>query len=57
MDWTGSRADLLLALKHAVAAAYTDFESVVVDADGMEQTDGYTTGPKAEKVRLGFRKI
>lgn len=44
-------------MKHAVAALYTNFTSHVVDAEGIEQTDGYTASPKGNKLVLQWRHV
>lgn len=44
-------------MKHAIGAVYTNFESQIIDAGNMEQTEGFTNGPKSDKVRVSFRKL
>ncbi|KAB2579274.1 Cytochrome P450 3A12 [Lasiodiplodia theobromae] len=45
------------AIKHAVAAIYTNFETELVDAEGIEQADGFIPSPKGEKLVLRFRRV
>lgn len=45
------------AIKHAVAAIYTNFETGLVDAEGIEQADGFIPSPKGEKLVLRFRRV
>jgi unspecific monooxygenase len=45
-----------LELKLIVAAIYTNFESVVIDDDGIEQVDGFSAGPKGNKLILQFAR-
>lgn len=45
------------AIKHAVAAIYTNFSTELVDADGIEQADGFIPSPMGEKLVLRFRRV
>jgi len=45
------------SLKHAVAAVYTNFTTSIVDAEGIEQEDGFTSRPKGNKLWLQFRRV
>lgn len=44
-------------MKLTLAAIYSNFTSYVVDDGGIEQEDGYTCGPKGEKLILRFEKV
>ncbi|KAI9729644.1 MAG: hypothetical protein M1818_008447 [Claussenomyces sp. TS43310] len=44
-------------LKLVAAAIYTNFTTHVVDDEGIEQMDGYTCGPKSNKLSLRFEKV
>lgn len=44
-------------MKLITAAVYTNFETAVVDDEGIEQVDAYTAGPKAGRLILGFRRV
>ena len=44
-------------IKLTIAAIYSNFTSYVVDDTGIEQEDGYTCGPKGEKLILRFQKV
>jgi cytochrome P450 len=44
-------------LKLIVAAVYTNFRTHIVNDDGIEQTDGYTCGPKSNRLILRFEKV
>ncbi|KAH6680746.1 cytochrome P450 [Halenospora varia] len=45
------------AMKHAIAGIYTNFTSSIVDAEGIEQADGFTAGPKGNKLMLQYQHI
>ncbi|KAK0640215.1 Cytochrome P450 monooxygenase azaI [Lasiodiplodia hormozganensis] len=45
------------AIKHAVAAIYTNFSTELVDAEGIEQADGFIPSPRGEKLVLRFRRV
>lgn len=40
-----------------VAAVYSSFRTHIVDDDGIEQEDGYTCGPKSNKLFLKFERV
>lgn len=44
-------------MKHAIAAIYTNFTTEVVDAEGIEQAEGFTAGPAGDKLVLQFSKV
>lgn len=50
----GNGADEILVLKLVVVAIYTDFETSIVDDDGIEQEDAFIAGPTGEKLVLRF---
>ncbi|KAG9238000.1 cytochrome P450 [Amylocarpus encephaloides] len=43
-------------IKLVVAALYTNFRTYIVDDEGIEQEDGYTCGPRGNKLILRFEK-
>ncbi|CAG8971822.1 hypothetical protein HYALB_00001933 [Hymenoscyphus albidus] len=43
-----------LLMKHAIAAIYTNYTSSIIDAEGIEQGEGFSAGPKGNKVVLQF---
>lgn len=45
------------AMKHAVAAIYTNFATSIVDAEGIEQDEGFSAGPKGNKLVLQFHHV
>ncbi|KAF2490799.1 cytochrome P450 [Lophium mytilinum] len=45
------------SMKHAIAGIYTNFTTTVVDAEGIEQDDGFTAGPKGNKLWLQFHHV
>lgn len=45
------------AMKHAVASIYTNFTTEIVDAEGIEMTDGWVASPRGEKLLLRFRRV
>lgn len=47
----------MLELKLLVAVVYAKFTSSIADDEGIEQVDGYTTGPKSNKLRLRFERV
>jgi len=44
-------------MKLVIAAIYTNFETEIVDAEGIEQTDAFISGPVGEKLVLRFKKV
>jgi hypothetical protein len=44
-------------IKLVVAAVYTNFRTVIVKDEGIEQLDGYTCGPKANALFLRFERV
>ncbi|KAK0610139.1 cytochrome P450 [Bombardia bombarda] len=47
----------MASMKLVVAAIYTRFTTELVDADGIEQDDGFSGGPVGNKLWLQFREI
>ncbi|KAF2115007.1 cytochrome P450 [Lophiotrema nucula] len=45
------------SMKHAIAAIYSNFTTEVVDAEGIEQAEGFTAGPVGDKLVLRFRRV
>lgn len=44
------------AMKFSIASMYTNFTSTIVDAEGIEQAEGFTAGPKGNKLVLQFQR-
>ena len=44
-------------IKLVIAAVYSNFRTYIVDDEGIEQMDGYTTGPVSNKLFLRFEKV
>ena len=44
-------------LKLVTAAIYTNYETSIVNDEGIEQEDAFLAGPKGEKLVLKFRAI
>jgi hypothetical protein len=44
-------------MKLAIAAIYTNFTTTIVDAEGIEQDEGFMAGPKGNKLVLQFRGV
>ncbi|CAG8970942.1 hypothetical protein HYALB_00000922 [Hymenoscyphus albidus] len=44
-------------IKLIIAAIYTNFRTHIVNDNGIEQEDGYTTGPVGNKLILRFEKV
>ncbi|KAF2100965.1 cytochrome P450 [Rhizodiscina lignyota] len=44
-------------MKHAIAAIYTNYTTSIVDAEGIEQDEGFSAGPKGNKLVLKFHRI
>lgn len=61
MGWKGAleegETDESTEMKMVIAAVYSNFRTRVLDDEGIEQTDGYTTGPKSNKLILTFEKV
>ncbi|TWU71709.1 hypothetical protein ED733_003481 [Metarhizium rileyi] len=47
----------LTGIKNTIAAIYTNFQTLVVQDDGMEQTDGYSSRPASDKLHLKFTAV
>ncbi|KAI9741288.1 MAG: hypothetical protein M1834_003005 [Cirrosporium novae-zelandiae] len=45
------------SMKHAIAAIYTNFTTSIIDDEGIEQEDGYTVGPRGNKLVLKFERV
>lgn len=41
----------------ALAGIYTNFTSEIVDAEGIEQGEGFAAGPVGNKLVLRFRHV
>ena len=54
---SSSEAERHPEIKLVIAAVYSNFRTHIVDDDGIEQADGYTTGPKSNQLFLRFEKI
>lgn len=44
-------------LKLSIAAIYSNFETAIVDDEGIEQEDAFLAGPVGEKLVLRFRPM
>lgn len=44
-------------MKFAIAGIYTNFTSSIVDAEGIEQAEGFTAGPKGNKLVLQYQHV
>ncbi|KAK2606055.1 hypothetical protein QQS21_003573 [Conoideocrella luteorostrata] len=44
----------LTGIKNVVAVIYANFKTEIVNDDGMEQTDGYSSRPKCDELHLKF---
>ena len=44
-------------MKTMVAMIYSEFETSIIDDDGMEQIDGVVAGPVGDKLILRFREV
>ncbi|CZT11795.1 related to pisatin demethylase cytochrome P450 [Rhynchosporium agropyri] len=44
-------------IKLVTAAVYSNFRTSIVDDEGMEQEDGYTCGPKSNRLFMSFEKV
>jgi hypothetical protein len=44
-------------MKNVIAAIYTNFTTEIVDAEGIEQAEGFTAGPTGDKLVLGFKHL
>ena len=47
----------LAELKLIVGAIYANYITKIVDAEGIEQRDAYTSGPKGNKLILDFQRV
>ena len=44
-------------MKMAAASIFSLFKTHIVDAEGIEQAEGFTAGPKGNKLWLQFERI
>jgi len=44
-------------MKKILETIYREFETSIVDAEGIEAVDWVVAGPKGEKLMLTFRKV
>lgn len=44
-------------LKFITAAIYTNYETTIVDDEGIEQEDAFLAGPVGRKLVLKFRSV
>jgi hypothetical protein len=52
-----SDTEYVIEIKLVTAAIYTNFTTVIVDDDQIEQEDAYIAPPKGHKLLLEFRAI
>lgn len=48
---------LLVAMKLAIAGIYTNYTTSIVDAEGIEQEDGFLGGPQGKKLLLKVKHV
>lgn len=53
----GDGANRSAEIKLVIAAVYSNFRTHIVDDEGIEQMDGYTTGPTSNRLILRFEKV
>jgi len=46
----------MAALKLAIAGVYSNYTSEIVDAEGIEQAEGFSAGPVGGKLLLQYRR-
>jgi len=44
-------------MKYVIASIYTNYTTSTVDMDGIELAEGYTAGPKGNKVLLKYQHV
>jgi len=44
-------------MKMTIAAVYTNFRTYIVDDEGIEQRDGWTCGPRSNKLIVKFERV
>lgn len=44
-------------IKHVIAALYANFETEVVDDEGIEQEDHFLAHPKGHRLILGLKSV
>lgn len=44
-------------MKLAIASVYTNYTTTIVDAEGIEQGEGFLAGPKGNKLWLQFTHV
>lgn len=50
-------ADIHAEMKLVAAAIYSNYACVIIDDDGIEETDAYTVRPRGEKLVLKFKAL
>ncbi|KAH8672692.1 cytochrome P450 [Tricladium varicosporioides] len=45
------------SMKHAIAGIYTNFLSSIVNSEGIEQAEGFTAGPRGNKLVLRYQHV
>jgi hypothetical protein len=53
----GLQTNASTEIKLVIAAVYSNFRTHIVDDEGIEQEDGYTTGPTSNRLLLRFEKV
>lgn len=46
-----------VGIKNVVAVIYSNFTTSIVNDDGMEQTDGYSSRPAGDELHLKFTAV
>lgn len=44
----------IVAMKHCIAAVYTNYTTTLIETPDMELEEGYTAGPRIKKLVLKF---
>lgn len=50
-------ADTAIAIKYVIASIYTNYTTSVVELGSMDLAEGYTAGPKGNKVVLKYQHV
>jgi hypothetical protein len=57
LDHTAYSYKFGTVLKTIAAAMYTNYETSIVDDEGIEQEDAFLAGPVGRKLVLNFRSV
>lgn len=51
------KADQSVAMKLVIAAIYSNFTTSIKDAEGIEQDEGFTAGPRGNRLMVQLHRL